>query len=91
MRPVVLLRQLCPPAARKYRRHPARGRPTARALPAILSRRRITPISMALPGLTTYERSYPYSWLGILADVPLSCNELIYAYHERGFALLSMR
>jgi p-hydroxybenzoate 3-monooxygenase len=41
--------------------------------------------------LRTYERSYPYSWLGILADVPPSCEELIYARHENGFALHSMR
>ncbi|MDJ0462446.1 4-hydroxybenzoate 3-monooxygenase [Streptomyces sp. H27-C3] len=39
----------------------------------------------------TYERSYPYSWLGILADVPPSCDELIYARGEGGFALHSMR
>ena len=39
----------------------------------------------------TYERSYPYSWLGVLADVPPSCDELVYAHSERGFALLSMR
>jgi p-hydroxybenzoate 3-monooxygenase len=41
--------------------------------------------------LTTFERSYPFSWLGILAAVPPSLNELIYAWHERGFALHSMR
>jgi p-hydroxybenzoate 3-monooxygenase len=41
--------------------------------------------------LTTYERAYPYSWLGILADVPPSCDELIYAHSPRGFALHSMR
>ncbi|WEH38751.1 4-hydroxybenzoate 3-monooxygenase [Streptomyces sp. AM 2-1-1] len=40
---------------------------------------------------TTYERVYPYSWLGILADVPPSCEELIYAHSSRGFALHSMR
>ena len=40
---------------------------------------------------TTYERTYPYSWLGILADVPPCNHELIYANHERGFALASMR
>ncbi|UKY53434.1 4-hydroxybenzoate 3-monooxygenase [Streptomyces inhibens] len=39
----------------------------------------------------TYERSYPYSWLGVLADVPPSCDELVYAHSERGFALFSMR
>ncbi|MBO1413531.1 4-hydroxybenzoate 3-monooxygenase [Streptomyces sp. FH025] len=41
--------------------------------------------------LTVSERTYPFSWLGILADVPPSCEELIYAHHERGFALHSMR
>jgi p-hydroxybenzoate 3-monooxygenase len=41
--------------------------------------------------LTTYERKYPFSWLGILAGVAPSSQELIYSYHERGFALLSMR
>ena len=39
----------------------------------------------------TWEREYPFAWLGILADVPPSCDELIYARHERGFALHSMR
>ncbi|MGW3195294.1 4-hydroxybenzoate 3-monooxygenase [Streptomyces sp. NPDC001118] len=38
-----------------------------------------------------FERTYPYAWLGILADVPPSHDELVYARHERGFALLSMR
>jgi p-hydroxybenzoate 3-monooxygenase len=41
--------------------------------------------------LTTYEREYPFAWLGILADIAPSSEELIYCYHERGFALLSMR
>ncbi|MGW3667748.1 4-hydroxybenzoate 3-monooxygenase [Streptomyces sp. NPDC005141] len=39
----------------------------------------------------TFERSYPFGWLGILADVPPSHDELVYARHDRGFALLSMR
>jgi p-hydroxybenzoate 3-monooxygenase len=39
----------------------------------------------------TWERTYPYSWLGILADVPPSTDELIYAWHPEGFALHSMR
>jgi p-hydroxybenzoate 3-monooxygenase len=44
------------------------------------------------PGvLTTYEREYPFAWLGILAAVAPSSEELVYCYHERGFALLSMR
>jgi p-hydroxybenzoate 3-monooxygenase len=41
--------------------------------------------------LTTTERDYPYAWLGILADVPPSTDELIYAHHRRGFALHSLR
>jgi len=41
--------------------------------------------------LTLYDRVYPFGWLGILADAAPSSDELIYAYHERGFALLSMR
>jgi p-hydroxybenzoate 3-monooxygenase len=44
------------------------------------------------PGvLTQFERAYPFAWLGILARVPPASQELIYANHERGFALLSMR
>jgi p-hydroxybenzoate 3-monooxygenase len=39
----------------------------------------------------TYDHHYPFAWLGILADVPPSCDELIYARHEHGFALHSMR
>ena len=41
--------------------------------------------------LTHYERVYPFGWLGILAEAPPSSHELIYTYHDRGFALLSMR
>lgn len=41
--------------------------------------------------LKTFERVYPFGWLGILADVPPADHELIYANHERGFALASMR
>ncbi|MCX6215867.1 4-hydroxybenzoate 3-monooxygenase [Spirosoma sp.] len=40
---------------------------------------------------TVYDKIYPYCWLGILAKVPPSTHELIYAYHDRGFALHSMR
>jgi p-hydroxybenzoate 3-monooxygenase len=39
----------------------------------------------------SYERTYPFSWLGILAKSPPASDELIYAYHDRGFALHSMR
>ncbi|HEY1915130.1 MAG TPA: 4-hydroxybenzoate 3-monooxygenase [Streptosporangiaceae bacterium] len=47
----------------------------------------------ALPAgvLTVYDREYPFGWLGVLADVPPSTHELIYAQSERGFALHSMR
>jgi p-hydroxybenzoate 3-monooxygenase len=41
--------------------------------------------------LKTYEKIYPFGWLGILADVPPVSHELIYANTERGFALCSMR
>jgi p-hydroxybenzoate 3-monooxygenase len=41
--------------------------------------------------LTVFERSYPFAWLGILADAPPSASEIIYAHHEQGFALHSMR
>jgi p-hydroxybenzoate 3-monooxygenase len=41
--------------------------------------------------LTTYEREYPFGWLGILTESPPPADELIYAHHERGFALYSMR
>ncbi|WP_037852862.1 4-hydroxybenzoate 3-monooxygenase [Streptomyces sp. NRRL S-340] len=48
-----------------------------RAVPAALSQ--------------VFERTYPFGWLGVLADVAPSHDELVYARHERGFALLSMR
>jgi p-hydroxybenzoate 3-monooxygenase len=41
--------------------------------------------------LTTYSREYPFGWLGILADVPPSTDELVYAHTPAGFALLSLR
>jgi p-hydroxybenzoate 3-monooxygenase len=41
--------------------------------------------------LRLFERVYPFGWLGVLADVPPCSHELIYAGHERGFALCSMR
>jgi p-hydroxybenzoate 3-monooxygenase len=41
--------------------------------------------------LSEFSREYPYGWLGILAAVPPSNDELVYAHHERGFALLSLR
>ncbi len=46
-----------------------------------------------IPGSTlkTYEKLYPFGWLGMLSDVPPVDHELIYANHARGFALCSMR
>ncbi len=41
--------------------------------------------------LSEYSREYPFGWLGILAQVPPSSDELVYTHHERGFALLSLR
>ena len=41
--------------------------------------------------LTTFERAWPFGWLGILSETPPVHDELIYASHERGFALCSMR
>jgi p-hydroxybenzoate 3-monooxygenase len=41
--------------------------------------------------ITEHDFTYPFSWLGILAEAPPSTDELIYAWHERGFALHSMR
>jgi p-hydroxybenzoate 3-monooxygenase len=41
--------------------------------------------------VTTYEKVYPFAWLGILAEAPPTSNELVYALHDRGFALFSMR
>lgn len=41
--------------------------------------------------ISTYEKVYPFGWLGILADVPPVSEELIYANTPRGFALCSMR
>ncbi len=41
--------------------------------------------------LTEYDYTYPFGWLGILAEAPPATEELIYAFHENGFALHSMR
>ncbi|UMP05262.1 4-hydroxybenzoate 3-monooxygenase [Amycolatopsis sp. EV170708-02-1] len=51
------------------------------------------PCRTAIPDAAkqTWERTYPYSWLGVLADVAPSTDELIYAWHPDGFAMHSMR
>ena len=45
----------------------------------------------AMPAVRAFEHVYPYAWLGLLASAEPSHHELIYASHERGFALHSMR
>ncbi|MEF2978604.1 4-hydroxybenzoate 3-monooxygenase [Subtercola sp. YIM 133946] len=47
--------------------------------------------SVPADALTSFEREYPFAWLGILADVAPSTDELIYALHADGFAMHSMR
>ncbi len=47
--------------------------------------------SVPAGAIRTFERVYPFGWLGVLADVPPCAPELIYAAHDRGFALCSMR
>ena len=47
--------------------------------------------SIPAGAIQTYERIYPFGWLGVLADVPPAAHELVYSNHERGFALCSMR
>src|SRR6185436_18547532 len=49
--------------------------------------RKVIPAS----AISLFERTYPFGWLGVLADVPPAWGELIYADSERGFALASMR
>ena len=47
--------------------------------------------SVPADAIRTYEKVYPFGWLGVLADVPPVGDELVYANHERGFALCSQR
>ena len=47
--------------------------------------------SVPTGAITTFEKVYPFGWLGVLADVPPVRHELVYANHERGFALCSQR
>jgi p-hydroxybenzoate 3-monooxygenase len=48
-------------------------------------------IAAGAQGARVWERTYPYAWLGILADAAPATDELIYAWHPEGFALYSMR
>jgi p-hydroxybenzoate 3-monooxygenase len=47
--------------------------------------------SLPVQAYQTYERVYPFGWIGLLSETPPVADELIYANHERGFALCSMR
>ena len=47
--------------------------------------------SVPAGAIKTFEKVYPFGWLGVLADTPPVAHELIYSNHERGFALCSMR
>ena len=51
----------------------------------------VTRLSIPAGVLSTYDRVYPFGWLGILSQSPPPNKELIYAFHERVFALYSMR
>lgn len=51
----------------------------------------ISRASVPASALQTFERVYPFGWLGLLVDKPPAAHELVYANHERGFALCSMR
>jgi p-hydroxybenzoate 3-monooxygenase len=51
-----------------------------------VSRASVTP-----PAIETFERVYPFGWLGILSETPPVSHELIYSNHPRGFALCTMR
>jgi p-hydroxybenzoate 3-monooxygenase len=51
----------------------------------------ISRASIPKDAIKTYERIYPFGWLGLLADTPPVCHELIYANHSDGFYLCSMR
>jgi len=47
--------------------------------------------SIPASALTVYDREYPFNWVGVLSESPPPEHELIYSYHDRGFALYTMR
>lgn len=51
----------------------------------------VTRASVPEGAIRNFERVYPFGWLGVLVDQPPVADELIYAHHQRGFALCSMR
>ncbi len=68
---------------------PSRSRRTSSPAATAFTAHRAKPFPAAL--VQTFEREYPFGWLGILADVPPCHHELIYSNGPRGFALASMR
>jgi hypothetical protein len=85
--------------ARLRHEKPARALPQGRrdARDRVRLHRRLRRLPRRLPrqraegAIRNFERVYPFGWLGLLSDTPPVSDELIYAKHERGFALCSMR
>ncbi|MGY6251628.1 4-hydroxybenzoate 3-monooxygenase [Bosea thiooxidans] len=51
----------------------------------------ISRASVPKSAIETFERVYPFGWLGVMADVPRASSDVVYAAHPRGFSLFSMR
>ena len=78
-----------------------RSSPTTRTAPRTASTATSSPAATAITAsaadrcrqrrIKTFERHYPFGWLGVLAEVPPADRELVYANHASGFALCSMR
>ena len=74
--------------------HPRRRRPPsspASSWPAATASTGSAGRSIPARCLSEFAREYPFAWLGVLAKVAPSTDELIYAFHDRGFALHSLR
>jgi p-hydroxybenzoate 3-monooxygenase len=74
-----------------YRREPEEGRLSCDFVAACDGSHGVGRLALPAESTTLYERDYPHAWLGILARTPPAAEELIYAYHDHGFALHSMR
>ena len=79
------------PAGRVHARRARATSSTATSSPAATASTASAGAAMPAHILRIYEKVYPFAWLGILVDAPPVQNELVYAYHDRGFALFSMR
>jgi len=75
----------------RYRRHGAEQALHADFVAGCDGSHGLARTTMPEDRVTRFERSYPFAWLGILAEAPPTSDELIYAHHEMGFALYSMR